>query len=404
MCGNMVTLPTTPRDTVHDLPDGAETRPVKLSIVIPALNEEITIGKLVDWCKEGLEQAGVEGQILIVDSSTDRTAEIALAHGAEVLHVPKRGLGRAYIDALPYIRGQYVIMGDADLTYDLREIQPFVEKLEQGYEFVMGSRLTGTIEPGAMPPLHQYFGTPVTTWILNWIYGTHFSDIHCGMRAMTLNALRRINLESQAWEYASEMVLKAAKLNLRIAEVPIRFYKDTQGRVSHHKRSGWLSPWRAGWINLRVIFLYAPDFFLWKPGWMLFMLGVLLVISLAGGPYSLVGVGLNLHWMLLGLTLSTLGYSAIELAVLSRVFYNFNPRFTDSVYRWVTYNRGVWLGILLMLVGVGLNFILLINWISSGLQLTEFYHPGIFGLLLISLGFQTFTFTLLLQMMAGRLK
>src|ERR1700722_6867534 len=139
----------------------------EVSIVVPALNEEITIGEFVDWCKEGLARAGVAGEILIIDSSSDRTPEIALAHGARVLRTPKRGLGRAYIDAMPYIRGDFIIMGDCDLTYDFRELAEFVKCYQEGAEFVMGSRFKGSIEAGSMPALHQYFGTPVTTWIMN---------------------------------------------------------------------------------------------------------------------------------------------------------------------------------------------------------------------------------------------
>src|SRR5207247_7838296 len=127
-------------------------------------------------------QAGVSGEVLIVDSSQDRTAELALARGARVLKTPRRGLGRAYIDALPFVRGRYMLMGDADCTYDFRALAPFVERFRERYEFVMGSRWRGTIEPGSMPRLHQYFGTPVTTWILNRLYSSRFSDIHCGMR------------------------------------------------------------------------------------------------------------------------------------------------------------------------------------------------------------------------------
>src|SRR5262245_51842536 len=180
-----------------------------VSVVVPALNEEITIGEFVDWCRDGLKRAGVEGEILIVDSSSDRTGDIAEEKGARVLRVPKRGLGRAYIDAIPHIHGRYVIMGDCDLTYDFRQLRPFVEKLEEGYEFVMGSRFIGSIEPGAMPALHRYLGTPVTTWILNRVYSSDFSDIHCGMRGISLEALKRLQLQSQSWEYASEMVLKS---------------------------------------------------------------------------------------------------------------------------------------------------------------------------------------------------
>lgn len=370
----------------------------EISIVVPTFNEEITVGEFVDWCKEGLEKAGVTKQILIVDSSTDKTAEIALAHGAEVLKVPKRGLGQAYIDAIPYIRGRYVLMGDADLTYDFREIALFMEKFREGYEFVMGSRFKGTIERGAMPPLHQYFGTPLTTWILNLIYRSNFSDIHCGMRGLTCEALLRINLQSQSWEYASEMVLKAARLRLKIAEVPVKFYKDREGRTSHHRRAGFLSPWIAGWINLKVMLVYSPDSFLLKPGLMLFVLGSLLSLSLVGGPYSIGYIGLNLHWMLLGVTCATLGYGFIQIGLLARIIHNLRPTLVEWVRQFFSYNRGFIVSIVLTSCGLGLNGILLWRYMAGGLRLREFFYPAIFGLLLIIIGFQTFCFTLLIEM------
>src|SRR5260370_3924753 len=199
----------------------------EVSIVIPALNERITIVDFLMWCKEGLAKAGVIGEILIVDSSTDETPQLALANGARVLRTPKRGLGRAYIDAIPFIRGKYVLLGDADLTYDFREIAPFLEKFWQGNEFIMGSRFQGHIEDGAMPALHRYFGTPVTTWILNSLYSIKFSDIHCGMRGITRDALVRMDIQSHSWEYASEMVLNSVQMEMRTAEVPVRFLKDS---------------------------------------------------------------------------------------------------------------------------------------------------------------------------------
>ncbi len=253
-----------------------------------------------------------------------------------------------------------------------------------------------------MPKLHQYFGTPVTTWILNFMYGTRYSDIHCGMRAMTREALDRIRLESQSWEYASEMVLKAAKQRLKIGEVPVRFYKDREGRLSHHKRAGWLSPWRAGWINLKVMFLYAPDFFLMKPGWIMLVLGLIVTISLIGGPFKLFGIGLDLHSMLLGMTLTTLGYSAVQFATLAQVFYNFDPKRRKRLASWLTYNRGVATAGLLAGVGFLLNTILLVHWLRVGMLLEEISHPAMFGLMLLILGFQTFTFTLLFHMIHMR--
>jgi len=297
-----------PERIEHLLPAGLTPGPVELTIVVPALNEAVTVGEFVDWCHEGIRRAGVSAQILIVDSSTDETPDIVLARGGEVLRVPKRGLGRAYIDAIPFIRGQWIVMGDADLTYDFRELDKFVAEFRRGAEFVMGSRFRGSIEDGAMPALHRYFGTPLTTWILNRIYKSRYSDIHCGMRGLTRDALVRIDLRSQSWEYASEMVLKAARLHLRLAEVPVKFYKDREGRLSHHRRAGWLSPWIAGWINLRAMLIYSPDSFLMKPGILLLGLGLALALPLGvAGPVTIGRVGFNLHWMLLGLTSATLG-------------------------------------------------------------------------------------------------
>jgi glycosyltransferase involved in cell wall biosynthesis len=378
-------------------PAGVEARTGFVSIVVPCLNEEVTVGEFVDWCLEGLRKAGVDGEVLIVDSSTDRSPQIAAEHGARVVRVPKRGLGRAYIDAIPHVRGEWVIMGDCDLTYDFRELGPFVEQLRAGAEFVMGTRTKGSIEPGAMPKLHRYFGSPATTWIFNRIYHTRLSDIHCGMRAMTLDALKRMELESQGWEYASEMILKAKKRGLRTAEVPVRFYKDPEGRESHLKRVGWIAPWKAGWSSLEVMFLYAPDFFLLVPGAILLSLGAALLIALGPGPIHIGSVGLDLHWMLLALVMAVLGYSALQLAVLARVHYNFSPRFTERVLRAVSYNRGVLASVVLVVLGLVPNVALLIDWLEHGLRLSDISHPAVLGLALIVLGFQTFAFTLLLH-------
>src|SRR5580698_7104844 len=269
------------------LPAAGDVAEPEVSIVIPALNESLTIGDFIDWCKEGLARAKVAGEILIVDSSTDRTAEIALSKGARVLRAPKRGLGRAYIDSLPFIRGKYLVLGDCDCTYDFRELEPFVQKFRGGAEFIMGSRFRGYIEPGSMPPLHRYLGTPVTTWILNVIFRSRFSDIHCGMRGLTKDALVRMDLRSQSWEYASEMVLKSVHMKLRTEELPIRFLKDREGRESHHRRSGWFSPWQAAWINLRAMFVYGADFFLYRPGFVLLALGAALTLPLSFGAVTL---------------------------------------------------------------------------------------------------------------------
>jgi glycosyltransferase involved in cell wall biosynthesis len=375
---------------------------VEVSIVVPCLNEEVTVGEFVDWCTEGLAAAGVSGEVLIVDSSDDRSPRIAAEHGARVISVPGRGLGRAYIDAIPYVRGEIAILGDCDLTYDFRELDGFIAAIRNGNDFVMGTRTKGEIEPGAMPALHRYFGSPITTAMFNAIYGTRFSDIHCGMRAITRDALRRMELESAGWEYASEMILKARKLRMRTTEVPVRFWKDRDGRESHLRRGGWKTPWIAGWDSLRVMFLYAPDFFLLRPGLVLMALGTAIAAALAPGPFTAAGIGFNLHWMLLGVVVATVGYSAVQLALLARVFYDFDSRQTDKLIGTLTYNRGMAASGLLILAGTAPNAVLLARWLSNGLHLESIQYSSVFGLLLLILGFQTFGFTLLLHMTGRR--
>lgn len=372
----------------------------ELSIVIPALNEQLTIADFVAWCHEGMKKAGVVGEILIVDSGTDRTTELALAGGARVLRTPKRGLGRAYIDALPFIRGRYVLMGDCDCTYDFRELAPFVDKFRAGAEFIMGSRFRGFIEPGSMPPLHRYLGTPVTTAILNVIFGSRFSDIHCGMRGISRAALARMDLRSQSWEYASEMVLKSAHMKLRTEEVPIRFLKDREGRLSHHKRAGWFSPWAAAWINLRAMFVYGADFFLYKPGIVLLTLGLLLTLPLSFGTLTLGPVTFDLHWMLLGLSLAILGLQCVYMGILSQIFFDWDGAVTAKWFRWFPYTRTVAISGGLFGAGLVCGALLTHDYLKNGYHLllgSAVNNLGATGLLLAILGFMTFTFTLILH-------
>jgi glycosyltransferase involved in cell wall biosynthesis len=372
----------------------------EFSIVIPALNEQLTIADFIAWCQEGLRAANVKGEILIVDSSTDRTSEIALAGGARVLKTPKRGLGRAYLDALPHIRGKYVLMGDCDCTYDFRQIGPFVEKFRAGAEFVMGSRFRGYIEPGAMPPLHRYLGTPVTTFILNVIFGSRFSDIHCGMRGITKEALQKMDLRSQSWEYASEMVLKSVHMDLITEEVPIRFLKDREGRLSHHKRSGWFSPWQAAWINLRAMFVYGANFFLYKPGFILLFLGLLLTLPLSFGSVVIGPITLSLHWMLLGVTLSIVGLQCVYMGILTQVFFDYSGERSKLWFKRLPYTRTVALSALLFGCGGVMTSLLAMSYLRHSYRLPEeslINNLGVTGLLLMIAGFMTFTFTLLLH-------
>jgi glycosyltransferase involved in cell wall biosynthesis len=373
----------------------------EVTILIPAVNEELTVGDFVAWCHEGLNEAGVLGEILIVDSSTDATAEIALAGGARVLRAPKRGLGRAYIDALPFIRGRYVIMGDADCTYDFRRLAPFVEAMRNGSEFAMGSRWRGSIERGAMPRLHQYFGTPVTTWALNVLYGSKFTDIHCGMRGITRDALLRMGLVSQSWEYASEMVLKSVRMQLRTTEVPVTFLKDREGRLSHHKRSGWFSPFHAAWINLRAMFIHGAEFFLFKPGIVLLTLGLLLTIPLMFGPITIGPVTFSLYFMLVGLTLSVVGLQSIYFGCLAHVFLDYTGQRRARWQRLFRYTNSVIASGVLFFIGFVIDAVFVGHYVSQGFRVPNtqslISHMAIGGLLLMIVAFSTFCFTLLLH-------
>lgn len=382
------------------IPDVDEESP-EISLVIPALNEEVNIREFIEWCLEGIKRSGVRGEVLIVDSSTDGTPQIACQAGARVLRVPKRGLGRAYIDALPFVRSNFIIMGDADCTYDFRQLNVFVDAYRSGAEFVMGSRWKGSIEKGAMPPHHQYFGTPVTTWILNRLYSSHFSDIHCGMRGITREALQRMQLQSQSWEYASEMVLKSVHMDLVTTEVPVHFLKDRNGRVSHHRREGWWSPFAAAWINLRAMFVYGSDFFTFIPGVLLFLLGSLLCLPTTFGSYTLGPISISIFWQLLGLAITVLGLVGILSAVIVRILFDYSGRESEKWLSILRYTRTTLASFIISLVGIGLNVPLAVQYLSNDFSLptstsTE-THLAVTGLSLMINGAILFIFTLMVH-------
>jgi hypothetical protein len=351
--------------------------------------------------QRGLGYGGVDGEILIVDSSDDDTSRLALAGGARVLKVPKRGLGRAYTDALPHVRGKWIVMGDADCTYDFRQLSPFVESFRAGYEFVMGSRWKGSIESGAMPALHRYVGTPGTTWVLNRMYACHFSDIHCGMRGITREALERMNLQSQSWEYASEMVLKSVKMDLRTAEVPVTFLKDREGRLSHHKREGWLSPFKAAWINLRSMFIYGSDFFLVKAGIVLTALGLLLTLPLTFSNVDVGPLHLSLNFQFLGVSVLAVGCQTLFFGCVAQVLFDYTGRYSHRWRRVFPYTRTVLIAFALVTLGVAMAIPLLVTYVANDLTLdpsaTVQNHVAATGLAFAITGAQLFVFTLLLH-------
>jgi glycosyltransferase involved in cell wall biosynthesis len=388
------------RDDIQLLIPAADVSDPEVTILVPALNEELTIGQFVDWCRQGIAASGARVEILIVDSSTDRTPEIAQAGGARVLKVPKRGLGRAYIDAIPHIRGRFIIMGDADCTYDFRTIRPYIDAFRTGAEFVMGSRFRGSIAPGAMPPLHRYFGTPVTTFILNLMFGSRFSDIHCGMRGIARDALVRMDLRSQGWEYASEMVLKSVHMGLETTEVPINFLKDPEGRLSHMKRRGWLEPWRAGWMNLRAMLIHGVNFFLVKPGAVLLVLGLLFLVPLTFGPVSVGPVSISLNTMLLAMAVATLGLSMLFFGGIAAILFDYSDTVRKRLEGLLPYNP-TFVGCLLAAAGGVLATVpLMRTYAANGFILRDLgieTHWAVMGLWLIIAAFETFIFALMVR-------
>jgi hypothetical protein len=275
-----------------------------------------------------------------------------------------------------------------------------VEAFRAGNEFVMGSRFKGSIAPGAMPALHRYFGTPITTFILNLIFGSRFSDIHCGMRGITRDALVRMDMRSQGWEYASEMVLKSVHMALRTAEVPIHFLKDPEGRLSHMKRRGWLEPWRAGWMNLRAMLVHGVNFFLLKPGAVLLALGVLFLIPLSFGPLTIGRVSVSLNTMLLAMAAATLGLSMVYFGGIASILFDYSDTVRPRLERLLPYNATFVLCLLVTVGGVLATVPLMRTFAANGFALPTLgieTHWAVLGLWLIIAAFETFIFALMVR-------
>ena len=267
------------REAVAVLPDNGSTtatvdetrteeRQLDISVVMPCLNEEDSIAICVQKAKEWLERSGYRGEVLVVDNgSTDRSRELALAAGARVIEEPRRGYGRAYLTGIPQAQGKYIIMGDCDDTYDFTNLEPLIAPLRDGYDLVVGNRYAGGIRPGAMTWSHRYIGTPVITFLLRTFTGARLGDSQCGLRAFTREAYQRLGLHSTGMEFASEMILKAMRRELRVAEVPIPYFP----RVGEAK----LNTFRDGWRHLRFLMLFTPAYVFTVPGLILSLLGAI---------------------------------------------------------------------------------------------------------------------------------
>jgi len=298
--------------THSDAPVVVPVRP-QVSVIIPCLNEEEAVGKVVDQASEGIRLSGRVGEIVVVDNgSTDRSGEVAAAHGAIVVSEPRRGYGSAYLAGLEAARGEYLVMGDADDTYPLNELAGFVDRLESGDDLVIGSRFKGTIHGDAMPFLNRFVGNPVLTGMLNVLFGVKVSDAHCGMRAVRRAALPVLDLHSTGMEFASEMVFKAYRRGLTVSEVPIDYYP----RVGESKLNRFTDAWR----HVRFMLLYSPSWLYLIPGGLLLLLGMIGMVVLAAGPIDILGHTWQIHTMLGFVAMTLIGAQVIQLGVFARTY------------------------------------------------------------------------------------
>lgn len=336
-----------------------------VSVVMPCLNEARTLGTCIDKAHRALADSGLTYEIVIGDNgSTDGSQQIAAEHGARVVDVPKRGYGNAYLGAIGDARGRIVVIGDSDDSYDWLSIRPFIDKVAEGNDLVMGSRFKGGIEPGAMPALHRYLGNPVLTGVLNLFFRAGISDAHCGMRAFTREAYDRLKLKTGGMEFASEMVIRAAQERLRIAEVPTTLKKDGRDRPPH------LRSWHDGWRHLRFMLMFSPSWLFMAPGAVFSIGGLLLVALLPFLNITLFGHVLSYHFGIAGGMSAILGAAVIQLAIAAKVVLVANGIGRSPIGSRLlnTFELELFLvgGLSLAISGVALNVLVLWSWIASG--------------------------------------
>jgi glycosyltransferase involved in cell wall biosynthesis len=358
---------------------------IELSIVMPCLNEEETIGNCIKKALKGIELSGMSGEVVVSDNgSTDRSIEIAGSLGARVVHVEQKGYGNAYKKGLAEAKGKYIIMGDSDDTYDFSDIKAFLDKLNEGYELVVGSRLKN-VQPGAMPFLHRYVGTPVIAFLLNLFFRTGISDPNGGMRGITKEAVNKMNLQSAGMEFASEMIINASREGLKITEIPIIYYP--------RKGESKLSTFRDGWRHLRFMLFYSPTYLFLVPGSVIAILGLILMALVLPGPVKIGNFRFDTHYMVLGSALSLLGAQVVSMGLFAKCYaytegYEAKDKFINLFLRLFTLERGIYVGGATLLVGLGINIYILIKWIDSGFGALSEVRTAIAALTLVILGIQ----------------
>lgn len=359
---------------------------VDVTVIIPTMNERETIAECIERAKKALERMGLKYEIIVSDSSTDDTPEIAQRHGARVVRPDQLGYGYAYIYALRYARGKYIIMADGDGTYDLEEIPKLLQPLMRGeVDIVLGTRLRGKIMPGAMPWLHRYIGNPLLTFMLNKFYGTKVSDSHSGFRALTRDAIERIKPSAKGMEFATEMLIKAAYAGLRIAEVPITYHPRKGGQSK-------LKSFRDGWRHLKILLILTPKYLYYTPGIAFMIAGIALM--LAALLRANLGYSPGIHSSILGGMLAILGYSLVITGTIADVYLTYmlgrpTSRFTVVIYKHFDVERAMLLGAILMTIGAAYLLYLFLIWINSGYRFLPLRGENVIAFVLLILGLQS---------------
>jgi glycosyltransferase involved in cell wall biosynthesis len=392
----MSTLAPTATPPEIDTPDSDRDRPL-VSVVIPCLNEAENIEHCVLAARAAIDRMGVPGEVVVADNdSEDDSAELARRAGAHVVVESRRGYGSAYLAGFAASRGEYIVMLDADLTYDFEEIPRFVAALQGGAEMAIGDRMDN-IQPGAMPWLHQYIGNPILTGLLNVLFRTGIKDAHCGMRAVRREVLPRLDLRTTGMEFASEMVIRAAKEKLTIAEFPIEY----------HPRGGEskLSSFRDGWRHLRFLLVHSPTHLFIIPGLLLSGVGLVLMILVAAG-LSFFGREWGLHALIGGALLTIVGTQILAMGLCAHAYGTYfmgerDPWF-DRMRARFRLEHGLLLGGLFMLAGVVMGAIVLATWISNGFGQLSYEQLALFAATLLIVGIQIFFSSFLLSILGLR--
>jgi glycosyltransferase involved in cell wall biosynthesis len=377
--------------------DAVEPSALLVSVVIPCLNEAQNIEQCVTAALAALQRVDGAGEVVVADNgSEDGSAELAARAGARVVHERRRGYGSAYLAGFAASRGRYIVMVDADLTYDFDEIPRFVEELEAGAEMVIGDRMDN-IQPGAMPWLHRYIGNPLLTGLLNLLFSTGIKDAHCGMRAVRREVLGRLDLRTTGMEFASEMVIRASKEGLRIAEFPIEY----------HPRGGEskLSSFRDGWRHLRFLLVHSPTHLFILPGALMAGIGFLIMCLVEAG-LTFFGRAWGLHALIGGSLLMVVGTQVLALGLCAHAYGTYfmgerDPWF-DRMRARFRLEQGLALGGVFVLVGVVLGGLILGNWISNGFGRLAYEQLAVFAAALIVVGIQIFFSSFLLSILGLR--